>query len=69
MELGAAVEQSKAAVGSRGWIADPGEQEPYLLEARCLYPGATRLVARPASTAEVAAVVRICAKARLPIMP
>jgi hypothetical protein len=31
MELEAAVEQIKAAVGSRGWIADPGEQESYLL--------------------------------------
>jgi D-lactate dehydrogenase (cytochrome) len=69
MELEAAVEQIKAAVGSRGWIADPGEQESYLLEARRLYRGATRLVVRPASTAEVAAVVRICAKAQLPIVP
>jgi D-lactate dehydrogenase (cytochrome) len=69
MELEAAVEQIKAAVGSRGWIADPGDQEPYLLEARRLYRGATRLVVRPASTAEVAAVVRICAKAQLPIVP
>jgi D-lactate dehydrogenase (cytochrome) len=69
MELEAAVEQIKAAVGSRGWIADPGEQEPYLLEAQRLYRGATRLVVRPASTAEVAAVVRICAKAQLPIVP
>ena len=69
MELEAAVEQIKAAVGSRGWIADPGEQEPYLLEARRLYRGATRLVVRPVSTAEVAAVVRVCAKAQPPIVP
>ena len=69
MEIEAALDQIKTVVGPRGWIADPGEQEPYLVEARRLYRGATRMVVRPASTAEVAAVVRICAEARLPIVP
>src|SRR5712671_3344051 len=44
MEIEAALERIKAAVGPRGWIADPGQQEPYLVEARRLYRGATRLV-------------------------
>src|SRR5437870_4959533 len=69
MEIAATIERIKAAVGPRGWIADPHEVEPYLVEARGLYRGATRLVVRPASTAEVAAVVRICADAKLPIVP
>ena len=69
MDIAAAIERIKAAVGPRGWIADPSDQEPYLVEARGLYRGATRLVVRPASTAEVAAVVRICAEAKLPIVP
>src|SRR5215813_4202392 len=69
MEIEAAIERIKSAVGPRGWIADLGDQEPYLVEARGLYRGATRLVVRPASTAEVAAVVRICAEAKLPIVP
>jgi D-lactate dehydrogenase (cytochrome) len=69
MEIDATIEQIKAVVGPRGWIADPDDQEPYLVEARGLYRGATRLVVRPASTAEVAAVVRICAQAKLPIVP
>jgi FAD/FMN-containing dehydrogenase len=69
MEIAATIERIKAAVGLRGWIADPRDQEPYLVEARGLYRGATRLVVRPASTAEVAAVVRICAEAKLPIVP
>ena len=43
--------------------------EPYLTEARRLYRGATRLVVRPGSTAEVAAVVKICAEAGLAIVP
>ena len=59
MEIEAALERIKSVVGPRGWVADPGEQEPYLVEARLLYRGATRMVVRPASTEEVAAVVRI----------
>jgi FAD/FMN-containing dehydrogenase len=69
MEIETALERIKMAVGPRGWIADPAEQEPYLTEARRLWRGATRLVVRPASTEEVAAVVRICAEAKLPIIP
>src|SRR6516225_1436239 len=69
MQIEAALERIKGVVGPRGWIADPGECEPYLVESRGLYRGATRLVVRPASTAEVAAVVQICAEAKLPIVP
>jgi len=69
MEIAATLERIKAVVGPHGWIADPHEVEPYLVEARGLYRGATRLVVRPASTAEVAAVVQICAEAKLPIVP
>jgi len=36
MEIEAALDQIKTVVGPRGWIADPGEQEPYLVEARRL---------------------------------
>jgi D-lactate dehydrogenase (cytochrome) len=69
MQIETALERIKTAVGPRGWIADRAEQEPYLVEARRLWHGATRLVVRPASTEEVAAVVRICADAKLPIVP
>jgi hypothetical protein len=57
MQTEAAIEQIKVVVGSRGWIADARETEPYLVEARGLYRGATPLVVRPATTPEVAAVV------------
>ncbi len=69
VDVETALGRIKAAVGPRGWIADPAEQEPYLVELRRLWRGATRLVVRPASTEEVAAIVRICADARLPIVP
>src|SRR5579883_1361533 len=59
----------KRTLGAKGWIEDPHEQEPYLVEARGLYRGRARLVVLPAATEEVAAVVRICARARLPIVP
>src|SRR5947209_13058942 len=69
MDIETALERIKAAVGHRDWIAEPADQESYLVEARRLWHGAARLIVRPASTAEVAAVVRICAEARLPIVP
>jgi hypothetical protein len=35
--------RTKGSVDPAGWIADPQDQEPYLVEARRLYRGATRL--------------------------
>jgi FAD/FMN-containing dehydrogenase len=67
--IDAALDEIKRVVGAKGWIAEPREQEPYLAEARGLFRGRARLVVLPASTAEVAAIVRICAGARLPIVP
>jgi FAD/FMN-containing dehydrogenase len=59
----------KAIVGPKGFIADADAMTPYLDDERGLYHGATRLVVRPASTDEVAAVVRVCAAALIPIVP
>jgi FAD/FMN-containing dehydrogenase len=69
MEIERVLARVKGAVGPAGWIADPHDVEPYLTEARRLYRGATCLVVRPASTAEVAHVVKICAEAGLAITP
>jgi FAD/FMN-containing dehydrogenase len=63
------IDRIRDAVGPKGWVADPAEIEPYLLETRGSYRGATALVVRPGSTREVAEVVRICAEARIPIVP
>jgi FAD/FMN-containing dehydrogenase len=59
----------KDVVGAHGFVATPKEMAPYLVEERGLYHGAALLVARPASTAEVAAVVRLCAETQTPIYP
>ncbi|MBI3513855.1 MAG: FAD-binding oxidoreductase, partial [Proteobacteria bacterium] len=65
----AALERIKAIVGERGWIADGPDLEPYLIESRGLFRGASDLVVRPSSTEEVARVVRACAEAGLAIVP
>jgi FAD/FMN-containing dehydrogenase len=63
------LDRIKDVVGPKGWVADPAAIEPYLVEERGLFRGATLLVVRPASTEEVASVVRLCAAASLPIVP
>jgi len=64
-----ALARIKAAVGPKGWIDDPAEMAPYLVEPRGRYRARTPLVVRPASREEVAAVVAICAKERVAIVP
>ncbi len=63
------LDRLKAALGPRGFIDEPAAMAPYLGEERGLYRGAALGVARPAATAEVASVVRLCAEARVPIIP
>jgi len=67
--VAAALARIKEIVSTRGWIGDAAGMAPFLAEERGLYRGAARLVVRPGSTEEVAAVVRVCADAHLPIVP
>jgi FAD/FMN-containing dehydrogenase len=64
-----AIARIKQVVGPRGWITDADEMQPHLVEWRGYYEGRAQMVVKPASTAEVAEVVRICAEAKLPITP
>jgi FAD/FMN-containing dehydrogenase len=57
------------SLGPRGLLTDPADLAPYLADWRALYRGASPALARPASTEEVAAVVRLCAAARTPLVP
>lgn len=59
----------RAVLGSGGFIDDPALIDPYLVDFRRLYHGASPYVARPATTLEVAAVVQICAEHRIGIVP
>lgn len=56
-------------LGPKGVVTDPQAMEPHLVELRGLYRGRTPMVVRPAATAEVAAVVRLCAEAGVAIVP
>jgi FAD/FMN-containing dehydrogenase len=58
-----------ATLGPRGLLTDAADIAPHLSDWRALYRGAAFAVARPASTEEVAAVVRLCAAAGVPITP
>jgi len=56
-------------VGERGILTDPADTAPYCEDWRRLYRGTTPAVLRPASTAEVAALVGLCAARGVPIVP
>ncbi|MDH3288295.1 MAG: FAD-binding oxidoreductase [Betaproteobacteria bacterium] len=63
------LERIRAVVGIQGILTDAGDIEPYVVDWRGFYRGQTPAVVRPASTAEVAAVVKICAETHIPVVP
>ncbi|HEX4269829.1 MAG TPA: FAD-binding oxidoreductase [Rhizomicrobium sp.] len=54
------LDRLKDAVGAKGFSEDPAEIAPHLEEWRSKYRGHTPLLLKPATTAEVSAVLRIC---------
>ncbi len=65
----AVLDQLKAALGEGGWSTDPDRLALKLVEWRDRWIGTTPLLALPKTTAEVAAVVRICAAEGVAITP
>ena len=63
------VEQLAAIVGTDNVLTETADMAPHLVDWRGRYRGAARCVVRPATTAEVAAVVRTCALAGVAIVP
>ena len=59
----------KSAAGANGFTEDPAEIAPHLEEWRGKYHGQTSLLLKPASTAEVSAVLAICNETKNPIVP
>jgi FAD/FMN-containing dehydrogenase len=59
----------KSILGPGGFLDAPSDVEPYLVDWRSLYRGATPLVARPDTVEQVAAVVKLCADHRVGIVP
>ena len=63
------LDELRAALGPGGSLEAPADIEPFLVDHRRLYRGATPFVALPDSTAQVAAVVGICARHGIGIVP
>jgi FAD/FMN-containing dehydrogenase len=59
----------KQIVGDSAVLTDPKDVDPYVEDWRGLYRGETPAVVRPAKTAEVAALIKLCADRRVAIVP
>jgi FAD/FMN-containing dehydrogenase len=65
----ATLDRLRAIVGPHGYLDRPSDVEPFLIDHRKLYHGATALVLRPDSTEQVAATMQLCNEARIGIVP
>lgn len=63
------LEALRGIVGDKGLITDPAEMEPWLVDWRQRRRGHALAVVQPASTAEVSAVVALCAAQGQPVFP
>jgi FAD/FMN-containing dehydrogenase len=63
------ISRLKAVLGDGGWSQDPDRLAPKLVEWRDRWSGTTPLLALPRSTAEVAAIVGVCAESGTAITP
>jgi FAD/FMN-containing dehydrogenase len=63
------IEQLNAIVGKAAVLTDPQEVTPYATDWRKRYFGKPLAVVKPASTEEVAAVMRLCAQTRTAVVP
>jgi FAD/FMN-containing dehydrogenase len=56
-------------LGPKGFTADPNDLAPWLEDWRKRYRGAAAAMLSPADTKEVVEIVRLCAEARVPLVP
>ncbi len=63
------VEKLRAIVGDKGLITDDADKRPYVTDWRDNYLGTALAVVRPATTEEVAAVVKLCAAEKIAVVP
>lgn len=63
------LQRIERVVGQAGLVCDPELMQCYLTDWRNAYQGQAALVIRPASTEEVAEVVRICHDAQVALVP
>ncbi len=61
------IDRLKTLAGPTGWSADPERLAPKLVEWRERWSGSTPILMLPKSTAEVAAIVSLCAETGTPV--
>jgi FAD/FMN-containing dehydrogenase len=68
-DTGTFLAEASALLGPRGLTTDPERMDAWLTDWRGRYTGRALALASPASTAEVAALVKLCAAHGVPIVP
>jgi FAD/FMN-containing dehydrogenase len=63
------IEKIRQIVGPQGVLTAAADLEPYVVDWRGVYRGVAAAVVRPANTAEVAAVMKLCADTNTPLVP
>lgn len=63
------LERLRTALGPKGFSTDPDALAPWLTDWRGRYHGKAAALLSPASAAEVAAIVALCAEAGAPLVP
>jgi FAD/FMN-containing dehydrogenase len=63
------IDQLRSIVGDKGLITGADAKHPYLTDWRENYLGTAEAIVRPATTEEVAAVVRLCVAEKVQIVP
>ncbi|HXV73858.1 MAG TPA: FAD-binding oxidoreductase, partial [Sphingomonadales bacterium] len=69
LSVKSALGKVKQLLGPKGALDKAADMAPYLTDWRGRHTGKARLVALPKTTAEVAKLVRLCAKANIPMVP
>jgi len=59
----------RQCLGPAGLVTDPADMAPYLVDWRRMFSGLALAVLRPASTEQVSAAVRLCARHGVAIVP
>src|SRR6187455_3259607 len=64
-----ALQRLRSIVGPQGFLDQPADLAAFTTDHRKLYQGATPLVLRPDSTAQVAGILRLCHDAGIAVVP